>query len=551
MTNLQNKTIEDQKNRVLMNNKFSAKLSWKRKVNLDLASRVFEYLEDQGFRLSKYDIDFRDKTPKLSETTLLEITKEVYSLDLENDFDHHARYGKYVSRFKDRAKSFEQYTEDQYQKRIAEKRQAIKREMKHNTLSKELEYLTDPETGECLYDEYAELAKMAYTLKKFNKACYAIFQNGKSYMQQFIAAWYSKHRMDEVWNWRKSQLIRRLWREFLLETKLYEEYKPMHLMLTVPHTKDGWKGKQFYGAELIEKFNFMRKRPEWKKYIYGGEYGLEVTRKGNSGLHIHLHCLVFQRKGYSVNEVRDWIYKQWHNLTEAKIMHYESLYIYRKDPKTGHYYRNKETGNKIKFYLDQSDSWYRTLKGEDKLKAYVNGVMECIKYHFKNDNFRDEEGNWDIELIKDILNQSKNLRFYSKFGAFYTEKRLNYSRIENEPEEENVMDAEDHDFEGEEMENDDLNGSTDGVEENLLNPYTLKPAKKHEYIRVLSTPEFIRHMPKDSGYQPIVSNSDHNHFYAIRNDMDLKEIMKNIGRGSFNMVLAAPDYERFMNQLST
>lgn len=548
----------EQEQKIVVNNQFSKKLSWKRKLNLELAESAFDYLEDEGIKLPRRHVDFRDEQAKVSEELSLEITERAYALNLEEDFDHLARFDKYRKRYGDKAKSFKEYTEDQYQRRITHYRRAEKQRIKAQSLSKELQWLTDPETGECVHDEYAELAKMAYTLKKHNKACYAIFQNGTTYAQQFIAAWYSKHRLDEVWNWRKSQLIRKLWRDFLLETKVYEQYKPMHLMLTVPHTAEGWNGKQFYGAELIEKFNFMRKNPEWKKMIYGGEYGLEVTRTGKNGLHIHLHCLVFQRKGYTVNEVWKWIADHWHSLTNAEITHYEPLYIYKKDSKTNQFIRNEsrayrvnprtnqkyldqDIGSKKKFYLDDTDPWYRSLKGEDKLKGYVNGVMECIKYHFKNDNFRDENGNWDMELIKDVLNNSKNMRFYSKFGAFYTEKALNYSRIEKDNEETITDD---------ESDSEDLNGNVDRAESRLINPFTKEKAKPEEFVRVLATPEHIRHLPKEEGYKPIVSH-DHNGYFAIRHDLDMKAVMKNIGRGSFRDVLEACDYERFLQKVQT
>lgn len=541
------------KDRIAINNKFSYKLSYRRKLNLKLADAVFEYLDKEGFKkLPKYHADFRNKPPKPTEEQILEIRNRVYSLDLENDFDHLLRYEKYKRKYGDSAKSFKQYTKDQYEKRVAKKRIALKNELKNSVLNKEYEWLTDTETGECHHDEYAELAKMAYTLRKYNKAMYAIFKDKETgtYAQQYLCSWYSQHRMDEVWNWRKAQIIRRIWREFMFETSIHEDYKPMHLVLTVPHTILGWRGKKFYGAELIEKFNFMRKRPEWKKYIYGGEYGLEVTRKGSNGLHIHLHCLVFQHKKYSVNEVKDWIKKQWYNLTEGEFIHYESLYVHKKDPKTGHYIRNK-TGNKVKFYLDDSSDWYRSLKGEDKLKEYVNGVMECIKYHFKNDNFKDDEGNWDIELIKDILNHSKNLRFYSKFGAFYRDERLNFKQIEKEPESGEAYVDEDiwGEIERDDGEDENLKGSSKTAERYLVNPFTGKPALPREYIRVLASPEQIKHSNKDSNYMPIVSKYDHNHFFTIRGDLDIKEIMKNIGRGAFHEVLTAPDYERFLQRM--
>lgn len=554
--------------KVIANNRFSNKLSWKRSINLDLTRSIENKFKEIGLPIPP-EIEFKDYCPKISDERSLDITREAREVNLLEDQDHLNRYRRYKSRRGDKAKSLFDYTNDQYRKIEQSIKTLELKKLKAEIDSNELkcfvdketgELLSDPKTGEFYHEKYRETLKLYYTLRKSNKSCYAVFQEGKKYRQQHLASFYSKHRLDEVWNWRKSQLIRKIWRDYLLETKIYEDFKPMHLMLTVPHTAEGWNGKQFYGAELIEKFNFMRKHPEWKKMIYGGEYGMEVTRKGKNGLHIHLHCLVFQRKGYTVDEVWKWIADHWYNLTSAEITHYEPLYIHIKDSKTNQYIRNdnrvyrlnprtnqkyldQEIGSKKKYYLDDSDPWYRSLKGEDKLKSYVNGVMECIKYHFKSDNFKTQDGDWDIDLIAHVLNNSKSMRFYSKFGGFYTEKRLNYSRIESGEEGITTTDLLDDDQ--------DINGNAQAAIDGLINPFTNKPAQLHEYVKVLATPETIKHKSKSERYEPIVDPLDHNYFYAIQHHKGIKETMKDIGRNAYRDLLEGKDYGRFIRDVQT
>ena len=296
--------------------------------------------------------------------------------------------------------------------------------------------------GTALDDEYAQLIKMRYDLLKSGKAVYALFeQPGKPPKTQIMACWYSKHRLDPVWNYRKSQLIRKIYSDYLKRSNIHNEYHPAHLVLTVPHTGGLFEGERFYAKQLIENFNLMRKSDTWKKYIHGGEYGVEIKQgKGDNGLHIHIHSLVFQKKDYTINETRAAILKLWQDQTGASFIHYETLYFFKKDA-AGRYITElksvydkglqdyKNIKQRKKFYVDRAD--VPADEGE-RLKEYLYGVMECIKYHFKNDALQLQDKSYDVGLMADILNNTKGKRLYSRFGAFYDVKELNFNRLEKE-----------------------------------------------------------------------------------------------------------------------
>lgn len=565
--------LHDIKQRIQSNYKFSAKLSWKRRNTLQAVQQIKEYFAERGFHLPKRISDFSNGAPVISERVKQEVRHEVAALNLEESLSHLADYATYKKRFKDKAKTLEQFTAYRYKKIMEARLKAIRDRMRTEMIDKETRFFTDEETGECFVDEYRELGRMYYALKKASPGIYDIFQKrtpGTKYSvydSQLACAYYTKHRLDEVWNWRKSQILRTMWRSFLQATNIHEEYQPLHLTLTVPHKGGVWQGKRFYMRELINAFNIMRKYPQWNNYVYGGEYGGETTRKSeDNGMHCHLHALVFIRKQYSVNEVRQWIGKKWNELTGSKIFWLETLYINRKDEKgnwindldeNGNVQVNRKTGKPLrkKFYLDDREPWFQwetRQNPEARLNLYTKGVLECIKYHFKTDCFKTTTGDWDIDLIKEVLNNSKGLRMYSKFGAFYKEERLNFKQIEDSGETEVIVPDCNEDGEliqDPEQENVDqeINGSVDNVM--VYNPFTLQLAEPGSFVRVLALPENLKHGKRDQHYKPDIPRKDHSMYYEIRRDVDLKQIIQGIARGRYQDVLKWEDFERFKGEM--
>lgn len=303
-----------------------------------------------------------------------------------------------------------------------------------------------------LNEKYSHLIKAYYDLADMGISIAAIFeQNGKidTYTMGHI---YAKNRIDPVWNWRKSQLIRKIYKEFLYKNpQIITEYHPVHVVLTLPHADGLYNGKEFYAAELIAAFKELRRRAWWKKHVYAGEYGIEVKpgREGQ-GLHIHMHSLILLKKK-NVNNFRTLLKKSWHKITGATKVWAETLYLYKKDENNKYIMEWKQTDQvegsfdendnyvgdykkilvRKKFYVDREARKTRKRKdisNEEKdqliIETYLFGILECIKYHFKGD-----EVFQDIERLNQILENTQDKRLYSRFGQFYNEKELNFNKL--------------------------------------------------------------------------------------------------------------------------
>ena len=368
--------------------------------------------------------------------------------------------------------------------------------------------------------EYRELVNLYYQLTRTGMGVGTLFE--KDGKRELFAAgvFYSKNRFSPVWNYRKSRLIRSCYGRWIAEN--YEQLRkmtPVHLVLTVPHGVDGFGGEEFYARKLVEMFRDLRRKKLWKDNIKGGEYCLEVTKNEN-GYHIHIHSLVFQSNTVTVNQMRAWVRQAWGEMTGNDTgysgIHYETLY-----------YRDKEnkvkvdwvTGVEVGTYdTEDIGSWgddYSAYVCYDDLqvvksawvspKRYINehstqeewlfGVLECIKYHFKDDTAvitGTKQGRpvYDIDLIKNILNNTKSLRMYDRFGFLRKEDTLNFSRLEKQSE---SVESEEEEEEG--------GASVRTFEEKLIDPFTGEPAAPGSYKTVYFHLAFIHTAPKASGYK--------------------------------------------------
>jgi len=523
---------------ILANNKSSAKLSWKRKEAIQISGSIYDYLSDKGFSLPPSYVNLFGRGFKLTD-----IAKR--SIASSDNF-------------------------------AAEAKQ-LKKEYVNSCEIRATRFFTDKETGECFYDDYVELAKTYYTLRNSSPAVYALFKHpvNNHFSRQLVAATCSRHRLDPVWNYKKSKLLRGIWYRFLQETRIHEKYQPMHLMLTVPHKGGEWLGKRFYAREFIQCFNQMRKLDVWKKYIYGGEYGIEITRSGNDGLHIHMHCLVFMKKEYARDLVNKEIREAWNQLTGSEITWFETLYVHQKDvngrfimetsdggipvlDKSGQYTSDDPydgqnysiqtegiKGKRKKYYLDPNDTWFQMLTPEQKLKHFCEGVMECIKYHFKTDCFKDKTGHWDVDLMKDVLKHSRSLRMYSRFGAFYREPRLNYTRFEK-PKEEVVEIIEETELDESPMIAEGMDVESDGVAGRLVNPYTGELAEQATgYVNVIALPDKLIHAKDKKGrLQAPTDNQDHDVYFKVLPFMSLRKMMRAIMTNRYEEILLESDVDR-------
>ena len=335
--------------------------------------------------------------------------------------------------------------------------------------------------GDQLECKLNEIVKLRYAIQQ-TKGYYALFEHKGQNSLQPLAFWYSKHRLCSVWNWRKSQIIRKRYRDYL-ETakdydgrKLIEYYQPIHMVLTVPHSNGLFNGKRFYLKEIIEAFREMRKYEAFKLSVFAGEYGVEVKKSQTHGFHIHIHCFLMQNPVFSVDYVRTKMEELWRkvvgNTSSYSGIHYETLYTHQKN----------EDGTVTKNYISPQNS---------TIDEYLGGVMECIKYHFKPDCLEKKDGSFDMELIEEVLNNTKGQRLYSRFGKFYDVKELNFNNIQKE-ENEVMID------ESEIIENEDLNTSVEGVEDRVINPFTFEKAERKQYRICIGNPLNVKYREKDS-----------------------------------------------------
>ncbi len=332
------------------------------------------------------------------------------------------------------------------------------------------------EYGEQLADLLEPLIKLHYALRA-TFGTYAEFGEGEGKRLVPATFFYSRHRLDYAWNLRKSQLVRQRYAEYLATAcdahgrRLLDFYQPIHLTLTAPHEGGLFRGKAFYARELMQAFAQLRKTDAWKELVYAGEYGVEVKRgkSGRHGLHIHTHSFLLQHPEFTVNEARARLEIEWKAITRNTSgysgLQYETLYCKKKNA----------VGRLEKV---------RLIPGVSPLADYTQGVMECIKYHFKPDCLITTAGGFDIPLIIDVLANTHNLRMYSRFGAFYKEPALNFNRLHE------AKPADELSPEGQE---EVITASSDGVEERLIDPRTMQLAAPDSYRWKVGHPLSLRY----------------------------------------------------------
>ena len=572
---------------VVLSNKKSKKIGYKRRDALSIANQIRQFLADRGILLPHSSAGVFGRGFKTTEVLKNEIRREINEvLELDGSLQHRANYAKHVKKrmkaitflpydaglkipenydeFAVRRSwskmfplSFDAFTELAYKKIEVERIKKVRREHADKCIDRSLPVFTDRSTGEILYDEYNQLARAHYALWQNSPAAYALFKHPTqdNFSTQGIAFTCSKHRIDPVWNYLKSKRLRASVHGWMKKESIHERYQPMHLVLTVPHPGGVWtppgesEGLTFYAKEMVEKFNLMRKSKAWNKYIYGGLLCLEITRKGANGLHIHIHAMVLQRPEFDRNEVHEYISAAWEQLSGG-MSWYETLYIHKRtneeDKRSPWIMETDEHGNKVwdesrqefkkkKYYLDNRYEWFQELSAEEKFNTYVSGVLECIKYHFKYESFktgRKIEGTkvdeWDVQLIADVLRYSKNLRMYDKFGKLYGVKELGMNYIDKLAVKDITVQAS---VEG------------DGVEENVINPFTKKLAIKGEYERVLALPQFIEHYGQYQNFRT-VNVLEHDIYFLIKPDIPIRRVIAAIMKKTWADILPEPEYRR-------
>lgn len=284
------------------------------------------------------------------------------------------------------------------------------------------------------------LTNLRYSIS--NCCHHTLFREFKDGTKEFIGSHTCKHRLCPVCNGQRSKKVRKMYRKFFeADPELMNRYDFMHLTLTVPHNGKGWRGKEWYAKELMQEFNYMRKKPFWKSQVYAGEFGIEVT-KNAQGLHIHVHALLLVYKArQNRNTLHRDILRAWNRqtqgssnrkklqdeeiqairkgnslITDSEIRNLfssgstfiglENLYLQSKEKKPGYH------------WCERSEAWKRYVTSGEGQEIFMAGIMECIKYHFEPMAMK-KDGQFDFDLICEILPAIKGKPLYRKFGAFH------------------------------------------------------------------------------------------------------------------------------------
>ena len=164
------------------------------------------------------------------------------------------------------------------------------------------------EYGDQLEISFGRLINMYYTIKDSGLSLGAAFMGNDGQIEtQTIVHACSRAKLDQVWILRKEQIIRKTYRNWLAqgmtEGWLFN-FTPVHIVLTVPHADGLYKGKRFYGDEILNDFNLIRKNALWLAMVHGGEYGLETKRGSHwkMGLHIHVHSFALLNQFYDTSK---------------------------------------------------------------------------------------------------------------------------------------------------------------------------------------------------------------------------------------------------------
>lgn len=290
---------------------------------------------------------------------------------------------------------------------------------------------------------------------------------------EYIASQTCKHKLCKVCNTEREKSIRRKYLSYFRKNKFTEtkvdkktgevlfhkdytkdDFDFIHLTLTVPHTENGFQGKEWYATELMNLYNKMRKCDWWKYFVWGGEFGIEVT-KNESGLHIHIHSLlIVHKEQQNRNNLHREILLKWNELTvdlNSKRTFTDSdkeaikkgnktitdIDVNSLDPK-GATFIGLESLYVLKDKkISASDKW---IADKGKWKHYVNsteenelmaGVLECLKYHFEPVAFDKDNGVYNFELLRQILPNVFRKPLYRKFGNLHGLKELNLNESDS------------------------------------------------------------------------------------------------------------------------
>lgn len=302
----------------------------------------------------------------------------------------------------------------------------VEREFKHHRLEK-------------LVRSLRECAK--HSVVRMSNGVDRNTHGGKEYIGSIVC----RHRLCAVCNSERKRALRRRYYNYLKQNEnLRNEYRFLHLTLTVPHEGGTFRGKRVYLSELLQAFREMRNCPGWKSRVWAGEYSVEFTR-GSNGLHCHLHAVVLVRDGKQArNDFHEYVLRTWNACTVdeslpnewapgrldgiARSVAYMGTAAYhplgKTDPKAAMRFAKRLDprgatliGAETLYYVRNGKKTHIG-KGA-KVERFLKGIMEALKYHFEPLALKKEGGAYDTDLVLDLVEDLYRRRLHSGFGKWY------------------------------------------------------------------------------------------------------------------------------------
>lgn len=330
----------------------------------------------------------------------------------------------------------------------------------------------------------------------------------------YITGMACKHRLCFICNSaRKNKLRQMFLGYFSTHPQLLETYDFMHLTLTVPHTVEGWAGKQVYHTELLKAFHELRRLTFWKKQVYGGWYTVEFT-EGTNGLHIHIHALALvHAQPQSRNRLYLDVLQNWNFLThwqganrqaftpdQAEGIKKSLAFLDRPTPPwvgapsvASVFARLKPSGSTL---VGLNNLYKKNPDGSKDYnartpEALLPMILETLKYHFDpvtlyrapDDPAADypQGFRFDVKKIVRMLPLLSAKRLYGTFGAFYQNPDLRLT-LEAETDENGLK----------------IEKALDLGE--VLDPATGQPAPEGSYGYGIYDPSQVRVIRQDNQY---------------------------------------------------
>lgn len=444
-------------------------------------------------------------------------------------------------------------------KQIAEYLKTIGLDITHFKKYKEVgKSCIDFSTGEVLNEAYAENQRLIHYYFELRKRGAFLKQFKKSGKTQIRNAIYSRHRLCAVANYLKYKRLSKIWRGYMQTNfEKLQEHTPLHVVLTVPHKEGVWNGKTFFAVDLIKKFQQLRNKTKCKKYFAGGEYNCENKQSPNgNGIHSHLHILCFMPKQYSINEAREEIVNEWQRLTGGFMVHCESLYY--KEKVVHQYAENLQDWQK-------TEKWQkRYISSNSTAQDWEKGMLECLKYHFKSDDYVQKElspnGNYitkkigktvqyDISLIKTILDNTENVNLYGRFGFCYNDTTLNLNHKKDDAPAPSEADTQ-ASGEGEEV----TMGKIENGEAYSVNPETLEKLEDNDFTLLYCTrPEtlfYFHKWHKTRAFEPkkIKDIMREKYIYEVNELLSVPQQMSLVSKGDFFGLLTLESYQKYQKE---